>query len=376
MVAVLGIGLGISTSSARNKTVDNKPASKQDVYVDISKLIKLHPSWHAVETMKTTVADVRNDSNGVMLLKSHNNWDLNRNSIKNKSDSQASVSRRSLEAEVCKSAALALQQLESDQWNALQTRLRSNRSTLLHNAEAEIKLLEHDVELDASEKSMAASSGRSNEQINAQMKVTALQAASKSPGVGASLLPRLEEARAELDMINREASSQQQQINAQTQDKLQSIRSRYEAKIDGELSIYEDGEVRRIKAISEATRKKVLNDVCIFDALASPEETVSVASRLNMGGSRVKVSQDRAHSVGGVSNTIVISKRMTKMEMQIKDDVARAIRLLAASKGMNVVFSRDMHSKAIPDKTKEFSELMREKAWSVCRPILSEAYRI
>lgn len=375
VVAVLAVGFGISNSNARVLPVGHKLASKQDVYVDISKLIKLHPSWHAVETMKSTVADVSAGSNGVHMMKSHISQDLGRDSIKARNDLQASVSRRSLEAEVCKSAAVALQQLESDQWEALQTRLRLNRSTLLQNAESEIKLLEHDVEVESAEKSVTASTGRSNDQINAQMRVTALLAASKSPGVGASLLPKLEEAQAHLDMINREASSEQLQITAQTQEKLQSIRSRYEAKIDAALSIYESGEERRISGISEASRKEVLSDVCIFDALASPEETVSVVSRLNAGGSSVKDSQ-RAYTSSGDINLDSMGKRMSKLETQIRDDVARAIRQLAADKGMNVVFSRDARNMGVADKTKEFSELMREQAWSICRPILSEAYSI
>ena len=368
---VLGVGLGISISNARVEPIQHKPVSNHDVYVDISKLIRLHPSWQAVETMRATVADVRASSSGVQLAKADVAPNASSNSIKGESYSPVSVSRRSLEAEVCKSAASALQQLESDQWAALQTRLQINRSAMLKSAEAEIRLQRHEVYADAAEQMKNAANLHSNERLNTQMRVTALRSASKTPGIGPSLKPKLDEAEAELDRINSETSSQLQKITAQTQEKVLSIRSSYEAKIDAALSVYETGEGKRIKNASKASHKEVLDEVCIFDALASPEEAASVVSRLKPVGSVVNVSPVAEHSQNNARRLVDFSRQTSRLEMQIRDDVARAIRQMGADKGMRVVFSR---RDGVPDKTREFSALMREQAWSVCRPIFSEAY--
>ena len=56
------------------------------------------------------------------------------------------------------------------------------------------------------------------------------------------------------------------------------------------------------------------------------------------------------------------------LEARIKDDVRRAVSKLAADKGVRVVFTRG--DADVPDETKVFVGLMRERGWRACEPVL------
>lgn len=374
VVALIGICLGLSLMflSGKPKTDKcGKVVSRQVVYVDVDKLVCLHPSWNAVQMMKMASTNMQPCNVSDVHRRQNINLKLSRMPLKAENDSSVRISRRSLEAEVCKSAALALQQLESEQWSALQTRLKANKNNMMQSAESEIRVQRRDIESDTLEKIKCMAELHSSDLLNAKIKVAALQSASKSPGVGSSLDSKLAEAQAQLDKIESDISSGQQQILAQTQDKIQSVRLSYESTIDSSLSTYENTENKRIRSGNDKSRKAVLNEICVFDALGSPEETSSVLKKIQMLPSVSRAMIKNTNSDNSRANLSRLGRHSSELKKLIRKDVIKAVCMLAGKKGMHVVFSKN--GNRAPDKTQEFKKLMQEQAWSVCRPVLSEA---
>ena len=361
---IAGLAVGVSFSYTPSVKNESSRSDGREVYVDISKLSKLHPSYAALVEMRAALADVQAGSSRVVSL---DHPELRVKKIAG--NTPATIDRSNLVAAVAKSAMDDLYMLESDQREALRARLREKRETMMEDAEAEIKLQVYELEDETAKKLRLVTERYVTDRLNAQIRTFALKSASESLGVdqeAANL--KLAKACAELDYIDSACLGQENEVNAKSKDQINTLRKSAERDIDAALSLYESTEDRRISDSVSAAREQTLRDLKLQSGVIKAGKAAS-ASLLQSGGAVELLKHPVAEDNASAKALIMLEKQASEIELRIKEDVVRVVQKLASEKGVKVTFSRG--ERRLADETQMFRGLMRKFAWGICEPVLT-----
>lgn len=365
LAAILVAGLAVGVSFSYTPSVENgsEISTEREVYVNVTKLTKLHPSYAAFVEMRATLANI---DAGSQKLVSQDQPELSIDKVARKTS--GTMNRNDMVAAVAKSAMADLFMLESDQREALRARLSEKREIMMEDAEAEIKLQVFETEDAAAKKLRSVSEQYVTERLNAQIRTIALRSAAKSLGVDqltANL--NLDKARAELVRIDSECLTQENEVNAKTRARISELRANAEKSIDSALLQYISEENLRIDGSATVARKQTFREIKSFDSIANHTSN-ALLSRSKFGKS---VKLPKYAAVASSSDTkafVALEKKASEIEKRIKEDVVHTVQKLAEKRGMKVIFTQGEHK--LPDETQMFRGLMRECAWEICEPVL------
>lgn len=359
-ILVAGLAVGVSFSYTPSVENESKISAGREVYVNVTQLTKLHPSYAALSEMRATLANVQAGSSRVMAQ--YRPEVQAKSVVKNAS---GTMNRNNLIAAVAKSAMADLYMLESDQREALRARLRDKREIMKEDAEAEIKLQVSEIEEAAAKSIRSVAQSRVTDRLNAQIRTFALRSAAKSMGVDQQIAnTNLDKAREELSRIDSERLTLENALNANARARISELRVSAEKDIDSKLSMYETEENRRIDDSVVAPHEQAVREMKPFDGFANHAKTASV----NRTSTAVRMPKYPAIDKSDTAFT-VLEKKSFEIETRIKKDVVRAVQKLAREKGVKVFFTQGGQN--LPDETQMFSSLMRECAWGICEPVLT-----
>jgi len=397
IVGSIAIVLSLPLVSSRVEVEKPKIASdKVTVYVDMDRLMRLHPSSGALALMKRIAADVRQ---GMRTMPFSVGRDASSVNASVASDGiTCSVSREGLEADVAQAAIGALRDLESAQREALQARLRATRRTMEESASANIKAQVRDIEQETSRKLRDVAERYAADRINAYLKIGALKIADKSlkslaersgatvaknrgavnspaenelgAGESAAIDAKLRVLQADLARTIDIGDGEDARIREEARAKIEALWSDSAANIEKRLSDIEKDANARIERDIMSAQNEVIQELSSFGKWLGAEEN---SARKTAGYARAVVNPAQGAS-------IVMQKRrpdfdsvdmaVEVLEQRIRLDVRRAVRMLADKQGINVTFVRT--GGGLPDRTREFERKLRCLSWNECGPVLCD----
>ena len=313
------------------------PAPLKVVYVDKSELARLHPGWQALSDMKAvlsgeTVADhagPRSDA-GV--------------SLPSRGGSPGR-SRSELAAKAAMDASAALGALEARKYQALQARCDAMRSQLLKSAEAGWKAEARDIERAAAAETMALDEAYGSDLVNARLRASASQAASKAsksdPGGmdKAAVEQRLKDAQGQLTGVETADKTAKDGIVAEARAKIDALQQGAEKRVAQQVGTYEAGQ-----------RKLIAQDI----ASARGE----IASELGPGSTPLLFAGKSGIDSG---DTADLSAAVSALKVRIDSDVSSLVLDLAAKRCMQVTFGRP--PTGAKDSTSAFAALIKKHGW-------------
>jgi hypothetical protein len=280
-----------------------------------------------------------------------------------------STTRRRLVTETIKSADDALREMEAEQWQSVNTRLRMRRETMEKSSEAEIMVQVHEIEEQAARSVEQVVHQHCNDRINAELKVAALKTESISPAADASVTKsKLEVAESSLSQIKGECAIETNRIWEDAKTLIDSLLADAAARTNASLSVYESGEKRKIGDRAVASRNEILSE------LRSLHEAVNLesASAFSAFGMTTGTHTTETTDYGtGPVRLVKWQDESTDLESRIRQDVKCAVLKMARTEGVTVVFSRS--SDRVPDRTRRFARLMSQRDWHGCGPVISVA---
>jgi len=375
IVGVVGFGVGLMKRSAAGPVP--KSTFERVVFVDLDRIIALHPGSSALRTMKSTVAEasdaqtrmemniqpVKLDSIGLPTLKA-----------------RVATPRWALEDRAARKADDALTHLRTEKLDALTARLQATKKTMIDSSESDLLLRAHDLDQEAAGKISEISSKHSQEQISLRVKIGALEAmlgergaknVGVNPGVnGEDVRKRLAEAQSELEKIDREVASEMQEVSDAADKTIGDLRASNNAKIDSAIAAYGAQETRTVEEHIQDARNQVMGDVMSLDEIAGSNVSAGPKARV-VRDSLVKAQVLRLaakpvyDAPRGASEW---RERELRLEKRVREDVASTVRAMARDSGMKVVFTRQGPS--VPDETARFIKLMKDGKWRLGRPVL------
>ncbi|MCL5103952.1 MAG: hypothetical protein M1133_07555 [Armatimonadetes bacterium] len=363
VIAVAGIGaafLSISPGDGRRET-----PPPRTVFVDVGRLVNMHPDWGALATMRSTVTGIRQVSRaGYSVVRKPASL-----VVRQRSDAADRALRSSLEEATVRRADEALRQLEMEQRRSLQARLDASRASIGANAESDLRVRERQIEDEAASEASSVTQKHRRNLLEAQIRADALHvAAGGSPGLDTVAIKLKEQqAQSELNTLRAVYDAETDRVNADAKAKIEMLRQGMNEKIDSTLNEYGSVEAKDIETRAASARSQILNDMNAFGAFPS---------MLGAGARK-----DGRHPKGVPD--IAVSKRVCvgdmcywqadseALEARIRSDVRRAVLKMAEETGVKVVFVPS--GTALPDATREFVDLMRTRGWRACEPVLYRA---
>ncbi|MHB9035293.1 MAG: hypothetical protein ACYC64_01410 [Armatimonadota bacterium] len=361
-VMIAGLATGLALSSCQPAVTTRQDTARREVYVDIDRLVQLHPAWEALSMTKSAVADVRTGSSPFGSAKQ-----------KVAGGKQGSIlvadldpaTRERLVTETIASAGAALRELEVEQRQAIDIRLRMRRETMENSAQAEVMVGVHEIEERAARSAEQVVLKHCPDRINAELKVAALKTESDSPGTDAKVAKsKIAAAETNLNQIKDECVLETKRVWDDAKDRIDSLLADAATRTDASLAIYESGETRKISDRAASARGEILGELQSLYAMTNTGGTQVFSANGNRTLARASRATDGAPgSFGDWRNDT------TGLERRIRQDVKCAVAKIAYANGMTVVFSRS--SNRIPDETRQFAQLMTERAWHGCGPVIS-----
>ncbi len=366
LAAILLIGLqsGLRSPEAREARIATPEPLEQVVFVDTAKLLPLHPGWQAREQMRTTLARIGRTSGGVSLHVA----DLQlgrRDAIVQ--DANPTLGREQLEQEARRAARIALSRHTADLSEALWLRMSARREAMMESVQAD--LMERSRELDASTGVMlkAVEEKYCAGRLRARLRIAALQVAATSPGIdSANAELNVHRARGELGEIEAACSAEKQRTKDVAQARINALRDAEAARIDESLARVEEQEQRRIENTVAEAQERITTDM---DSYQDDVLSVFVEAAEPMVAGLPESISTRIDIPGG-DDLRRFEAAVTALGKQIESDVFRAVRSLARKEGVSVTFARSGDD--VPDRTREFEDLMLKYRWTACGPVLSK----
>ncbi|MCE5199873.1 MAG: hypothetical protein ABFD54_02520 [Armatimonadota bacterium] len=361
LIAGMAAGLGLSRRSPAS--VKHTAPVKQVVFVDISKLVKMHPSWDALCLMQSTSRNSQPGKGAVDIMGDGPAWTGASSAHAEKPGDV--VSRACLAAVAAVAAEQAMIQLESQQRDALQARMRDKRDTLEQSTRADAKLREKEIEDEATANELAIAEKYCADRLNAQIKLMALQTVSGTTGIDdVAIAARLKQVKDDLDRITSACATQTSEAAAASRASAEKVWADAAERIDAAMSIYESGENRKIESGGYLARNDILSEVKHASSAAGTPVAVPVRQhRRSRGSMRLASNSSEATSVSGEWRD-----RCSTLQARIASDVAQAVKKIAREEGVRVTFS--CKGSKTPDATERFARLMRDRAWRSCGPVV------
>jgi len=366
LAAILLIGLhaGLRSPEAREARTAAPEPVEQVVFVDTAKLLPLHPGWRALEEMRTTLAEVGRTSGGVSLRVAEPQ--LTRRDA-SRQDTHPAFGREQLEQEARRAAGIALSRHTADLSEALWLRMSARREAMMEGVQAD--LMERSRELDASTGVMlkAVEENYSARRLKARLRIGALEVAATSPGIdSANAELNLHRARKELEEIEQACDAEKQRLRDVARARINALRDAEAARIDERLAQIGEQEQRRIENTVAEAQERIATDMDsyqngVLSVFAEPAEPMAVG---------LPESISTLTDVPGKGDLRRFEAAVRAVGKQIESDVVRAVRSLARKEGVNVTFARSGDD--VPDRTREFEDLMLKYRWTACGPVLSK----
>lgn len=369
MAAILGLALVFTARSRESSGQEGAPV-RHEVFVDASELVGLHPGSKVLADMREAIARV-GAGMGEVSTTGVAGWEFGPVPAASEPDE---VSRQELEAEIAQAAVSALSQLEAEQRETLRARVRANRVTKMESAASEIGAQAREIRGEAAERLKALAEGIGDDRVNASLRLSSLTAAARSPGTDTDAFNALaRQAEAELNRIDDARATDARTIRGEAQSRIDALGSAAASEIDSVLNAYEKGERKRIEDGITAARNEIMLELSAFDDFAAGRELLAGGGwqLRGLSGSVTGSAAQTADRVVGAGGMASARDAIAAIERRIRLDVTRAVRELAAEKGYDVVFSRGRSG--IPDKTRMFTELMRERKWVGFGPVFGAA---
>lgn len=367
LVIVGVVGMGVGLIGRHPSDVAEGPEELRKVYVDLDRLVPVHPGWGAVLSMRQAAAGV--ESGGTPAARgaaSDVSWievpDM---------QPRTPVQRWKLEETASERSDIALAELEAQQIQALDARVRATRKTMIDSTEADIRIRSFELEQEAAKDISAISRKRIHDQINLRLKVDSLKAMLSRPGVqDEEVSKRLTAAEKELAEIESLVDSEIARVNAVRLEAVAGLRENAESKIDLALETYYDRERRNIVDRIREARNQVVSEVNALDDIYAPRALgdIVVPDSDELAG-RPAVSSPPAYTAGRVAGELASESQI--LEARIRKDVAAAVSRLARDRNVVAVFAQQ--TPGLTDETETFAALMRDWGWMMGGPVLGSA---
>lgn len=339
---------------------------RQEVYVNVYKLVRLHPRWEVLSEMKATLAEARIAPEA---LKSPGHLHVSQLDAEHVPDSNSSVFRQTLEAEAGKAAIRALGQLESDRRTAMESRTRVMRETMISSTKADIQAETQKIVDYAGDNERKIAQENSSDRLNAEIRLSALNHALKLQGVRKQeLQDKLKTAQAGFDKVTQSTQAETLKIESDTKEKIADLHEQSADMLDAAISIYESGENRRIEEEMTTARDATFKELSLPERDFLNEGKTSAGFDMKPGQNASLLTSDADEA--GKLGTAWMHKEISTLESRILQDVKRMVLGMAEKKGVKVVFTRN--DADIPDQTQVFYDLMRRSDWSAGGLILSD----
>jgi hypothetical protein len=370
-LAIAGLALVLSSAPTRRVLEAVRPRPK--VFVDVNKLVSLHPSSRTLAAMKSALATIRVDSSPMP----HATASLgSRVHPGVETDAAGVASRQALESEIAQAAVSAFSRLESEQRQVLESRLGVARATEMESAESEIEVQARDITRDQQAKVRDANAQSAAELANVQMGLGSLKLAEnlemrlvaqgRIPDVHPLLVQNREQLQARLKAVDDKRAEEAQASESIIQKSIDDLRLKAAAGIDAELADRERGEQKRIEDEVTGARNEVLAELSSFDSTSGP---VAFAAACNAPAlARVTVAASTLPALSGAHDLALIRVAVSALEKRMRLDVVRTVQQLAAQNRMRVTFTN--RGGSVADGTQVFARLLRARAWADCGPIL------
>lgn len=357
--------MGIAFSYAPVARVKQVTRDRGTVYVDHTRLMKLHPSWQALDMMKKTLADMGNIENSSVT--GVGDFEVKHVAVSEAAGSE-SLLREQLRTEVAREAVGALGELETERRQALERRSHTMRDDMAEEEARKLRLQAQEVETGVTQQLRTIAAENAYDRINAQLKLSALKAAGKTKGVDTSLVnAKINSTQSELDRINRISTAQSNETLAKAADGIDRLSTESYNRINATIGIYESGENRRIEEQIATARDQILLELDSY--VKDSNKNDAFPGRLSSKAAVVKATGN-IDRMGVGSSASELRNRIKQLEVQIADDVKRAAKKLGVENDVNVVFTRGAVSK---DSTDDFAESMRRMDWGVYEPVMLDA---
>lgn len=338
-----GVGLPLSGGPAK---LTASSAPRQVVFVNKAELAKLHPGWQALSHMRMSLARA-----GKTLGKDGRG-------------SANSRSRTELAARALVNANRALAELQERKHEALRVRSEAMRAQKMQSAEldwkADVRAIEQGAAADAKTIDSANNSGL----LNARLKAMAAKTASQAAGKDGSGIDRT--------MAEEKLKSSESYLSA------------VRAADDREKKTVSDSAARTINALKQASAKRVEEEIRAYE----DEQRKQIARGIDLARhemaqqmgydatviAQVRLDQENAASNDGstsaAANTKELQAAVTALQARIENEVDLAVRELAASNGLAVIFQR---RKGAPDATGRFAGYIKKRGWNAYGPVMGGA---
>ena len=132
IVVAVGLGVGLTKPPAAEPVAQPKP--ERVVFVDLDKIMAVHPDWPAVLMMRSVAADVAGGQTGSAEPPAFGPLALP--ALK----ARAATSRWVLEDRAARQADDALAKLGAEQMQSLAARLEATKKTMIDSAESDLRL--------------------------------------------------------------------------------------------------------------------------------------------------------------------------------------------------------------------------------------------
>lgn len=372
IVGAVGLGVGLTKPPASGPVQLSK--AERVVFVDLDKIVALHPDWPALLMMRSVAADVAGGQAGSaepLVLGS-----VALPALK----ARAATSRWVLEDRAARQADDALTKLGAEQMQSLAARLQATKKTMIDSAESDLWLRAYDAEQEAAGKIGAISSKYSREQINLRAKIGALDAmlgkrgnkdVGVTPGVNeADARKRLAELQSQLDGIDGEIASEIQKVSDSAARTISDLRASSNAKIDSAIAAYGAQEARTVQEHIKEARSQVIGDVMSLDEIAGSDTGISAKPSVDREDSPRMAGPGLGPkpAYNGRREADDWRVRELALEKRLRADAVSMVRKMAREQGMKVVFDRPAAS--VPDETARFIRLINDRGWRLGEPIL------
>ena len=368
LVVMILVGLAVAGAliylgapkSARQESAPARDSSPQKtVYVDISKLIPMHPSYEFVKQSTMVMAGVRRETPGQPVEMPWLRIAPVKLDIKH-----PVVSREELESDVVWSAVQSLTQWENRLKQSLQARLKGNWKTLKQVANSEIRLATREIEDQAAEDRRAVIVKYLFPRLNAFAKYSAAERATKIPGFQSpSITQSYEVAKAEYESMMAEYNAELGKIEAKAKQQVGAVRKEATERAETSLAVVERQGTRKIAQRVAEIREEIINDTELASA-ASRETSIDMSSFRQIDMSEALIVPQLPLSAAGSVPTVSVAD----VSAAITRDVTQAVRRIAGEKRLEVVFTRG----PAPDSTEVFAQEMRSRLWWGQGPVLAE----
>lgn len=326
----VGVGLPLSGTEASGSI---PPVTRRNVFVDKAELARLHPGWQDLSDMKKVLAGALKSAPGA-------------NSV----PSTAGRSRSELAAKTALDASKALDGLESRKYAALKARREAMKSQMMKSAEAEWKAEARNIEEAAAVETKAIDESHSTDLVNARLRVSAAQVASKVSKLDGSGMDKtaaekdLQDVKSSLEGIAGVDSAEKNRVVASANAKVNALKENAEKQIDDKLNAYEADQSKRIAGTIADARTEIARE---------------------LGPSSAPVLFAVKSQAGSLAS---LQSSVSALETRIDKDVDLVVRELAADRGLNVVFQR--RGSRVPDVTTVFMNLIKKHGWNAGGPVI------